>query len=267
VAEASNPWKDSSPFTREELDQMRSAGIEKHKLISFRPVAFGEVLAPASAILGTSDTPPAGSYQGRGRQVLHVWVDQTPATLRLEVTGGLIPQYRDRGDVVVRLYPADEVEGRHVAEGSTPPDGGTRTIDLTTTHIGHHRIEYSDGSDMTRVQWPAGLGVTYEMGTQHSGRFSGRQTLYFFVPRGTKVVGGYITGGEGSVLDAEGNVAASLSGLTGYFEAPVPPGHDGRLWQVRQLAGRLQLMTVPPQVSPSPHGLLLPREVLDAASR
>ena len=94
-----------------------------------------------------------------------------------------------------------------------------------------------------------------------------RRRLYFYVPRGTGVVGGYTTSNRGVVRDGDGETIYSfekVEGGEGYFSIPVPDGQDGRLWELLNAYGRQMLMTVPPYLARSGEELMLPREVIDA---
>jgi len=270
VSEEQNPWKSSEPFSRQALNDMVRQGIARHDLLTFTPVAFDRDLVPATPLgLTGADTPRAGTPQvtGRGTQKGYTWVEHAPTTIKLHLTGGLIRHYRDRGDVVVNLFPSAEVQGLSVAEGSVPPDGETREVNLATTHAGLHRIEYNDGNDMTRMQWSPGAAMTFEMSTDFTARLQARNTLYFYVPRNTQTLGGYIHSGHGTLRDGENHVIHQFDNHTGFIAIPIPPGQDASLWQLQAFKGRLRLMTVPPFVALHPHELLLPREVVESEQR
>lgn len=99
--------------------------------------------------------------------------------------------------------------------------------------------------------------------------------MYFYVPKGTKLVGGWASRVanwapriSGRLLDADGREVLDFGKLEeGWFKAPVPPGQDGRLWKFENSRGQRLLMTVPPYLARSAEELLLPREIveLDAA--
>ena len=117
--------------------------------------------------------------------------------------------------------------------------------------------------DCTEVLWPAGIPCTVESSLESVPRQSGRGSACFYVPRGTKVVGGYADAAGGSLHDADGRKVLDLPHGE-YFEVPVREGRDGRLWSVRSSPGAVRLMTVPPYLAPGPKTLLLPRGVVKA---
>jgi hypothetical protein len=142
-------------------------------------------------------------------------------------------------------------------------------IELSTPHAGLHTVQWADGNDMTRVQVEGELPVTCRSALEDRFRVSGRWSLYFYVPRGTKVVGGYATPATGRLLDGDGNRVYAFEDMEqpGYFKVPVGQGQDGRLWKFDGCTGARLLMTVPPYLAARAGDLLLPREVVtkDAA--
>ena len=86
--------------------------------------------------------------------------------------------------------------------------------------------------------------------------------MYFYVPKGTSVIGGHFTG-RGALINPEGKAVKNFD-KDGYVKIEVPKGMDGRLWKVKDLrGGNFLLLTVPPYFAPSPRDLLLPREVVE----
>jgi len=146
---------------------------------------------------------------------------------------------------------------------------------LKTPHPGLHRLETVDGGDFTRIQWPEGMPVTVESGIDTPGvtsHFRGGWTLYFYVPKGTKLVGGWASRIanwapriSGKLVDADGREAFDFGKAEeGWFRVPVPPGQDGRLWKFENAVGQRLLMTVPPYLARRGEELLLPAEVVEA---
>jgi len=108
--------------------------------------------------------------------------------------------------------------------------------------------------------------MTIESSVESPGHLHGRWTLYFYVPRGTKTIGGF-SEGPGVLRTASGAVALKFEEKPGYFNVPVPEGEDGKLWKFEQCAGDKTLMTVPPFLARSAGELLLPREVVERDSQ
>ncbi|NUQ62255.1 MAG: DUF4838 domain-containing protein [Pirellulales bacterium] len=267
VPEGKNPWKTSEPFRREELDRITADGIAANPVIRFSPVAHSEKLVLPTP-LHLPDSPPLDDTQrGRGRQVFWTWFDAAPGELELEVTGGLIAHYRDRGNVRLELYSVCDGKEKLVAhDASAPPDGKPYEVTLHSDRAGLHKLVVNDGSDMTEILWPAGLPRTIKL-DEDATVASGRRSGYFYVPRGTRHVGGYATPAPGAVIrDSRGKAVFDSAELDGpdYFQAEVPAGEDGKLWSLRGANGRVALLTVPPYLARSPGELLLPEEVVKA---
>ncbi|MBI1832685.1 MAG: DUF4838 domain-containing protein [Planctomycetes bacterium] len=262
--EGKNPWLNNTPFASAEIAAMVKAGIASRSLFDFEPRAFSDDLVPTKPLkLANVKTGSAGLYS-RGVRSFHTWIDQTPAELKLNATGGVV--YQNKGDAVFNLFPAEEVEGKSVSEAKIAPDKMDHAITLKTTFKGLHRIEVSDHSAGTRTSWPDGLAMTLVSRPEAPVNFAGRWSLYFYVPKGTKVIGGYASG-VGDLLDGAGKKVHTFDKKPAYFSVPVPAGQDGKLWKFQNSTGQRLLMTVPPCLARNERELLLPREVVERDGR
>jgi hypothetical protein len=105
--------------------------------------------------------------------------------------------------------------------------------------------------------------------------FRGAWTLVCYVPKGTKVVGGWASRIanwapriSGKLLTPDGREAIDFAKIEeGWFKAPVPEGMDGKLWRFEHCQGQRLLMTVPPYLARNGAELLLPAEVVAADSK
>jgi hypothetical protein len=271
VPEEKNPWKSSDPFTEAELTDYLSRGIAGHSLRDFEPLHFSKDLVPADKLLLPKVPGDSNSVTGRGIQTFYTWIEKAPAAIELKITGGLIVQYRNRGNVRVDLWraskdtsaPQNEVSLSH---GESAPDGIQRLIKLHTQHTGLHKITVSDGDDMTRVAWKPGTPMTIISSLFEPAPFSGSWNLYFYVPKKTKIIGLFASG-SGKLLDPAGSVAFTFNAKKpDYYGIKVPEGHDGRLWKFQQCTGKKRLMNVPTCLASNADELLLPREVAEADS-
>jgi hypothetical protein len=258
VPEGKNPLKDARPWAPGELDQVVAAGIERRKLFNFTPTAFDDDLVPAAPLGLTSGKPGSFGIYSRSPRNYLIWVDQVPATLELTASAGLV--YQDRGSAKIDLYPAAEAEAKSVSHAEIPPTRAPVAFTLRTGLAGRQRVE-AVGGGAVRIDWPEGRPVTIESSFERPAELHGRWSLYFYVPKGTKIVGGFGEG-VGKLLDAEGSLAHTFEGKPGYFSVPVPAGHDGRLWKFDFCAGDKLLMTVPPYLARSAAELLLPKSVV-----
>ncbi len=272
VPEEENPWKSGEPFSDEEIASYVAKGIAANEptVLNFERVTYGRNLVPATRM----DLPdvPAGDHGNRfrGENRFYTWLGKDRKRIQLDVTGGLIRHYRDRGNVELALHAWQGGTFHRVdRDASVPPDGETRKVALSSSRSGLHMVKWRDGRDMTRVVWPDDLPVTIRstLDDPMSLRFQGRWALCFYVPRGTDGVGGYATSATGRLVDGDGETTLDFSERdgAGYFRVEVPEGQDGMLWRFENAAGRRMLMTVPPYLAPTAEDLLLPREVVAAA--
>lgn len=267
VPEPKNPWKSSQAFSDKEIADILAAGIEANQpaVIDFSPVTFSETLVPATP-LGLPDavTEAAPWPAMRGNQRFYLWVPKGRKQVDLTVTSGRI--YTDRGAVKISLSAAAEAVLEPVArDESVLPDRQPHTVSLKTPHEGLHTLQWTDGTAGTEVRWPDDLAGTMRAGMDDPFNLPGRWSLTFYVPKGTRVVGGFADSTTGTLLDGAGRKAFSFVDMKkpGYFRVAVPEGQDGRLWKFVGCAGRRALMTVPPYLARSGKELLLPREVVE----
>ncbi len=258
--EAKNPWIDNNAFAEAELAALVKTGITERKLFDFEPVAYSDELIPATKLkLPPVKTGSAGIYS-RGVRSFWTWVDKGPAELKLQGMGGIV--YQNKGDAAFSLFPAEEPEGKSVSEAKLPPDKVEHEMILKTTFKGLHRIEVSDHSAGTRTSWLDGMPMTLVSRLDTPVNFAGRWSMYFYVPKGTKIIGGYASG-FGDLLDPTGKKVHTFDKKAAYFSIPVPAGQDGKLWKFQNGIGQRLLMTVPPSLARNERELLLPREVVE----
>ena len=275
VPEDRNPWKSSEPFEEQELSAILRDGMDRYRPVEldFQPRTFSDHLVSAQP-LKLPTAPEGHAARGRGLRSWYTRLKE-PGEIVLNVTGGLIAHYRDRGNVRVRVWKLGEgrVAGERktlVAEDrSVPPDGTPHTIRIPLKKPGLYQIDLDDGSDMTDVSWPSGQPMTWNMAWDNRlPVLVGRWSLWFYVPRGTAKIGLYVHTSAGSVLEPDGRPAFDLADKPGKFiSIDVPPGADGRLWKLHQVAGKVGLMNVPPFLARSPQELLLPAETVKADAR
>ena len=271
-----HPWKDKMPYTAAEVAAILSAGIAANEPVDpgFAGVEYSTKLVPAAGPLGLPDVP-AGSFPTvpQDMQRYYVWLPEKAKSLDLKVT---VTKVWENRQPEVRLYSPREVTLDPVAvDQSYKPDGKTSDVRLKTPYAGLHRVEFVDGGDYTRVAWPKGIPVTVPSGIDTPGvtsQFRGSWTLYFYVPKGTKVIGGWSARvanwaprASGTLVAPDGRKAFDFGTADeGWFKVPVPDGQDGKLWKFENSLGQRLLMTVPPYLARSAGELLLPAEVIAA---
>lgn len=264
VPAGKNPWKSGVPCTRDEIDAMIESGIATRAIADFESATFSDALVPATKLKLTTPKPgDFGGYQ-RGTGSYFTWIDRAPAEIKIKLTAGLV--YQNQGPAKVRLYPAAETQGQSVSEGEAPPDKQPHDIVLKTTFTGLHRIEVEDRRAGSKLEMPDGLACTFNATFDQTADLGGRHSLYYYVPKGTAIVGGFAEG-PGKLLDGSSKLVHEFDGKPGYFSVPVAKGQDGKLWKFDFTSGRRVLLTVPPQLARSAEELLLPKEVVEKDAR
>ena len=94
------------------------------------------------------------------------------------------------------------------------------------------------------------MPVTIESGIDTpdvTSHFRGAWTLYFYVPRGTRIVGGWASRVanwapkiSGQLIAPDGSTMLDFGKLEdGFFKVDVPEGADGGLWKFQDTLGQL----------------------------
>lgn len=270
IPESKNPWKSSEPFTEQEFNAFVENGIAAHDLseVDFETVEYSDELVPATPL--NLKTPPTvgGISASRYSRQFYTWVKNAPSSLDLTITGGLIPHYRNLGNVKIDLVKiggesdTGEIETLVAHDESTPPDGETYTVSLPVKETGLYRITVSDGGDKTLVGWQEGTPMTIVSTLDVPAALGAPWTLYFYVPKNTPIIGFYANG-TGDLCDPDGKVVMSMVEKAKFYSIPVPKGQDGALWTFSSARGSRRLMTVPPCMARSAEELLLPKEVVE----
>lgn len=273
--EADHPWKSGGPITAEEIAGYLREGIANNKPVDsgFEAATFSRELVPAAEKLGLPTVAP-GYFprEPQDRQRYYIWVKEGAGAVELKVSVRKI--WTNRMPRVSLHSPLDVTVTQVASDESYKPDGREYAVRLATPYAGLHWVDFVDGGDVTSAVWPAGMPVTVETGidtpsvTTH---FRGPWTMYFYVPRGTKSVGGWASRIaswapriSGRLLNADGKTVLDFAKLEeGWFNVPVEAGQDGRLWKFDESSGLRLLMTVPPYLARTPAELMLPVEVVE----
>lgn len=275
LPEIENVEKYNDVIIRTKLDSILKNGISANKPVEmgFETVKFSENLVPAKS-LKLQDVP-TGTYptHPQDQHTYYIWVDKAPFIINLKVTVQKAWNLRPHK---IFLYSPKETSGKPVAESNiVRPDGHTYNVKLQTTYSGLHKITVIDGGDYTRIKWQEGLPVTIPSAINTptvKSYFRGPWNLYFYVPKGAKIIGGWAgriaqwaPPVSGILRAPDGDTVFDFTkNREGWFRVPVPTGQDGKLWKFEDSQGTRQLMTVPPYLICDENDLLLPEEVVNA---
>ncbi len=271
-----------------ELRDLMAKGIAANKLISFTPIPYSSDLVPLPAP-GDSKTPVAANEAAltvTGSNSFYTFAEKSAKGFDFTLTGSVL--WPNRGPIKLRLFAKENPEDVPVATLDVPANKEPQPVHLDSPFVGMHRLEVLDSAAGTTVSWPDGQRVVYAASPEQSLRMKSSQIYdaWFFVPRGTKLVGGFSQQPKGRIETADGKVVfdfkakvetetprefggddtggatASLDGR--YFAVPVPAGADGQSWKFVEARGPKLLMTVPGFLARSAAELLVPKEALPA---
>ncbi len=265
-------WEKRPPYTREEIRAFSREGVKHLPKLDFQPVSYGKDLIPARPILRQEAglAPGVIGHQSAHHVLIYTWAEAPSTEWRIKVTATTDQKILAQGiHPHVELWASEEAEDRPVSVASSAISPG-ETVELVvkSPRKGLHWIILSGARWQTVELDPTkAWTLTSLSDIPHASQGgAGASTAYFYVPRGTSVIGAHIPG-RGVLRDPSGRVAASFD-RNGYVQVEVPSGMDGRLWKLENMrGGNFLLLTVPPYFAASPESLLLPREVVEAEGR
>jgi hypothetical protein len=129
---------------------------------------------------------------------------------------------------------------------------------------GTYFFECNDSSAGWRLKVEANRPVTLLSNRQtrylHSGQI---QEMYFYVPKGTKELHYFWSGGPHKVLGPDRKLLKDVTASEEIITVPVPDGKDGQCWSLSPHGhGQLWFFNAPNSLAASPNALLLPKELV-----
>ena len=249
-------WKTPRPLQPE---KWLAEGLANNHRLPFEPIDFGLDLVVATR---PADANGAMCLKPlRRHRAFYLWSDGKP--FEMEVTGGLIKHYRNRGNVKLWLVQiggesdTGELETEVWRDESVPPDGVKRAVTVRPRHAGLHRLEASDGGDSTFYAFPPDIAVAVAVGSDPLPTAGG--DFWFCVPKGAKSLGFFASTSRGRIYGPDGKARFDLAKKNGHFLLDVPSGADGCFWSVRNLNGQFRPMTAPAVLNVNPRKCLVPK--------
>ncbi len=262
---------EDKPFSEAEIVSLIEQGIAANPTLSFEPVAFSTKLAPAAPLQLDAGAALERNSRTRGRAEYFTWLTHANQSIELTMTTGTVYNVRGNAEVILQQWDEDDQDFVNVEQKEIPPDQQPHQVILHGRSVGLHRVVVSERMSGTTTVWPSDLPCTTPCSMEQSRFIVGRDNWYFYVPKGTRVLGAYADSTGGVIADPAGKTVFSFEdkSFSDYLAIPVPPGQDGKLWSAQRIAGKLQLLTVPPYGADRPENLLLPEDVVraDAAAR
>jgi hypothetical protein len=253
--------------TSQELEDLVRKGVQSNQLLSFKPYRFSDYLVPFSAPIGIGSG--GGNFRLSKSQTLWWWAKQPKAKLDLKVSGG----WRGHGEKrPIRLTlksardPVGEGEGgieEILAQGEVPADKNWHEISLVGRGEGLHRLTVDDGFNETEICWPEGELIVVPSGVENSANLRGRYSGWFAVPAGSDRISGYSETAAGVIRNEMGQIIYEFKKVSApdFFDIPVRPSSQLRVFRLENASGKKLFMTVPPFLSRTPQELLIPSEV------
>lgn len=260
-----NPWKSNEAFTPTEIEKFVSDGIVNNPVTPFERVSYSRNLVPATKLNLKVESPGDFGFF-RGKSEFYTWFEKAGGNISLQILSGL-GTGGSAGDGSISLHHGPDASTDAITRGVFPRDNKQKVnVVLNSTKIGLLAVKLDDGAAGTRITWPAAAPLTFEISAKNLHSFQGKWSMYFYVPKGTKVVGGYRHGASGQVIGPTGDMKWDLSqgNTRDNWNIAVAPGEDGKLWKLQNAAGDIRLLSVPPYVARSAEELLLPAEVVKA---
>ncbi|MFA6291179.1 MAG: DUF4838 domain-containing protein [Victivallales bacterium] len=259
-------WNKAKPFSLEEALGLIQPGIANNPLLSFTPVNFSDDYRPMTK---QTQTPRCdGVIQGNARN-FYAYITHPEKKLELEVTGGLIKHYQNRGNVKINLYQiggaseTGELETLVDSNSDVPPDGEKHLVALKAKNAGLHKITVADGNDRTKIDWAPTIPVVMAASMEQKLSLPLVHSFYVYVPKGTKQIGFYTNTKCGSLCNPEGKEVLTFdkNSSSGFPAIIVKSGQDGKFWKFKEVKGVFAMLTIPPIAARSGAEMLIPEEV------
>ncbi len=256
---AAKPWAVDRVVAREETDAGFREGLDYFRPTPVEQAKFSTDLVPVAF----PAAKPVGVKQQFQRPAEYALHSPKGEPLEVTITPGVIAWYRDRPDA---RYTLKDAAGKVVAEGSLKLDGEPHKVTMKVPAAGTYVFECNDSA--------AGWGITVEAGRPavllsnrgrrylHLGQL---QETFFYVPKGTKQVQYFWSGGPHKVIGPDRKAIAEVAASDEVVTVPVPAGADGKAWSLSPHAhGHLWFFNAPNVLAASPNSLLLPKELAAA---
>jgi hypothetical protein len=251
------PWIADRPVTREETDEWFREGLGYFRPTPVEEVKFSSDLVPVAFPAAR----PVGIKQQFQRPAEYALRSRAGEPLEVTITPGVIAWYRDRPDA---RYTLTDATGKVVASGSLKLDGEPHGVALKVPAAGTYTFRCDDSGAGWKIEVEPGRPAVLlcDRGRRHL-HLGQMQETFFYVPKGTKQLHYFWSGGPHRVLGPDRMAAAEVASSDEVVTVPVPAGADGRVWSFAPHAhGHLWFFDAPNVLAASPDALLLPKELV-----
>lgn len=253
------PWRDDRPITHEETEAWVQDAIKFYPVLKVpAEVKFSDDLVPVD--FGGEDLDNTQLYQ-EGSLYAVLSPQGAPIHIKIDAGGAY--------GGLKQTYALTDVKGKVIAQGK-PKAGDKLDFDIPVPAPGIYYFNYHDHGAYGQVYWNKNQIVALPLKDRAFRAMGHINDMYFYVPRGTKEINYYYKradwqfGGAHQITAPDGKVVREVAVDGDYISVPVPPGMDGKLWEIGGPSfglGLFRFFDVPGYFSPSPGKVLLPREV------
>lgn len=253
------PWTNDAPVTKEETAAWFAEGLAYFQPTPVTEVSFAyDDLVPVSFAAGA----PAAMTHSFQRPQRYALASPAGQPLAVEITTGLIAGFRDHAPA---RYTLTDRTGKQIAAATLPLDGESHAVTMKVPSAGTYFFDFNDSAAGWRIKAGPRSLITWlppRGRTVHP--LGSIPELFFYVPKGTRQLQFFYSGGPCRVLGPDRKVIAETSVRDEDVSVPVPPGADGKCWSLAP-HGHTQLWfyNAPNCLAASPTGLLLPRALVE----
>jgi hypothetical protein len=250
------PWA-ADAYTAAETAAAFREGLEYFQPEEVDEQRFSSDLVPVGWDVAADPPASMQSYQG---SVRYAFYSSRGEPLEFTTVTGTIAWYRDRAPARWEIVDRD---GRRIDGGRLPLDGQEHSLHCEVPTAGLYYLQFDDSAAGWSLKVDAGRVATVELeagrGFAHAGWM---QPMVFYVPKGTRELQYYWSGGPHLVHGPDGRILREVDQSGAFIRIPVSPGDDGRVWSFSQIAlGHLWFFNAPNLLAASPAALLVPREL------
>ena len=173
---------------------------------------------------------------------------------------GTIPWYRDHAPA---RWAVTDAAGKPVAGDRLPLDGRPHPVEVKVAAPGLYFFDMDDSGAGWQIRVPPGRPASIVLDRASPSSHQGwMQAMHFYVPKGTRELQYYWSGGPHKLHGPDGAVVEHVRTSGAFVKVAVPDGADGRTWHFTELAlGHLWFFNAPNYLAASPAALLVPEEV------
>lgn len=259
ASEAKKPWMVDQPYSHEETDAAFRDGLAFFKPETIEEKAFSTDLVRVD--FGNA-TAPAETRQQYQHGIRYALFSEKGEPLKLTVVPGTIAWYRDRAPA---RWTMTDAAGKRLAGDSLPLDGKPHDIEVQTSGSGIRFFDFDDSGAGWQIKVAPGRAATILLDRPRLLHHAGwMQPMYFYVPKGTRELQYYWSGGPHWIHGPDGTKLKEVETSGAFVRIPVPEGADGKRWHFTRLAlGHLWFFNAPNCLAASPSALLAPRELAE----